>query len=149
MTRVAPVCSPRIAGQAGGRTLEQFLAENQLLHVKLEHEQRGYLWNIYARQCRIVLDTDRDLSFDTGLLAVTYAMSAGGVALGDIDMFAVELAAGRLVMPYDTVCEDGFGYYLKTLPEDLADPVIGLLRSWLISRFVALADLRRAVEPAA
>ena len=62
-------------------------------------------------------------------------MNADGVALADIDMFAPELADGRLVMPFDNVIEDGFGYYLKLRADDLADPAISLFRSWLINRF--------------
>jgi LysR family transcriptional regulator, glycine cleavage system transcriptional activator len=33
MVRVAPLCSPETAATAGGKTLERFLAENELLHV--------------------------------------------------------------------------------------------------------------------
>lgn len=137
MVRVAPVCSPATAAAHAGKTLEQFLADNHLLHVKLENQPRGLLWGIYARQTRIALEVDRDLAFDTALLAVSYAISADGVALADIDMFAPELADGRLVMPYDAVIEDGFGYYLKLRPEDLSDPAISLFRSWLIARFAS------------
>ncbi len=137
MVRVAPVCSPATAARHAGKSLEAFLADNHLLHVKLDNEPRGLLWSIYARQCRIALDADRDLAFDTALLAVSYAIAADGVALADIDMFAPELADGRLVMPYDSVIADGFGYYLKLRPEDLADPAIALFRSWLIARFAA------------
>jgi LysR family glycine cleavage system transcriptional activator len=137
MVRVAPVCSPATAARHAGKPLAQFLADNHLLHVKLQNEPRGLLWSLYARQCRIDIDVDRDLAFDTALLSVSYAMSADGVALADIDMFASELADGRLVMPYDAIIEDGFGYYLKTRPEDLSDPAIGLFRSWLIARFAS------------
>jgi LysR family glycine cleavage system transcriptional activator len=137
MVRVAPVCSPQIAAAHAGKSLDQFLADNDLLHVKLDGEPRGLLWSIYARQCRIELDTDRGLAFDTASLAVGYAMNGSGVALTDIDMFAPEIASGRLVVPYDAVIDDGFGYYLKLRPEDLADPTISLVRSWLIARFAA------------
>jgi LysR family glycine cleavage system transcriptional activator len=41
-------------------------------------------------------------------------------------------------MPYDAVIEDGYGYYLKLHADDLADPAIALLRSWLIARFAAV-----------
>ncbi len=137
MVRVAPVCAPATAARAEGKSLPEFLADNPLLHVKLDGEPRGLLWGIYARQCRIALDVDRGLAFDTALLAVSYAMAADGVALADVDMFAAEIADGRLVMPYDSVIEDGFGYYLKLRPEDLSDPAIALFRSWLIARFAA------------
>ena len=139
MARVAPVCSPRTAAQHQGKSLEAFLADNQLLHVKLDDQPRGFLWSIFARQSGIALDADRDLSFDTSLLAASYAASADGVALADLGMFSAELADGRLVMPYDAGIEDGFGYYLKLGVEDLADPAINLFRSFLISRFAQLA----------
>ncbi len=135
MVRVAPVCAPETAACHAGKSLTDFLADNTLLHVKLDDAPRGLLWGIYARQCRIAIDVDRGLAFDTALLAVRYAMAADGVALADVDMFAGEIAAGRLVMPYPSVIEDGFGYYLSLRPEDLSDPAISLFRSWLIARF--------------
>jgi len=135
MVRVAPVCSPQTAERHRGKPLAQFLADNDLLHVKLEGQPRGLLWATYANQCRIALDVDRGLAFDANSLAVTYAMHSDGVALADIDMFAPDIASGRLCLPYDAVINDGFGYYLKLRPEDLSDPTIGLVRSWLIARF--------------
>ena len=135
MARVAPVCSPATAKAHPGKSLQNFLADNTLLHVKLDDEPRGLLWSIFARQCGILVDVDRDLAFDTALSSVSYAMADDGVALADIDMFAPELAAGKLVMPYDIAVEDGFGYYLKLRAEDLDDPAISMFRSWLINRF--------------
>jgi LysR family glycine cleavage system transcriptional activator len=137
LVRVAPMCSLKVAVANEGKSLEQFLADNHMLHVTLEGEPRGLLWSTFARQMRINLDTSRGLAFDTASLAVGYAMHADGVVLADIDMFASEIASGRLVIPYDAVIEDGYGYYLKLRPEDLSDPSIALFRSWLIAQFVA------------
>jgi LysR family glycine cleavage system transcriptional activator len=136
MVRVAPACSPQTAARHKGQSLETFLADNNLLHVTLDGEPRRLFWSLYGRQTGITIDADRGIAFDTLSLAATYAMSADGVVLADIDMFADELADGRLVMPYDAIIEDGFGYYLKLRPEDLSDPAISLFRSWLINRFV-------------
>ena len=58
--------------------------------------------------------------------------------LGDVDMFAEDIAEGRLVQPFDTVAEDGYGYYLKLHADDLSDPVMAVFRSWMIDRFRAL-----------
>ncbi|WP_404710048.1 LysR substrate-binding domain-containing protein [Sphingomonas sp. MMS24-J13] len=135
LVRVAPLCSPATAAAAEGRSLEQFLRENDLLHVRLEGEPRGLLWTAYADQQRLDLDTSRGMAFDTSITAVRYAQVATGVVLADIDIFAQEIAAGRLVMPYDRASADGFGYYLKTNVEDLADPAIVLLRDWIIRHF--------------
>jgi LysR family glycine cleavage system transcriptional activator len=135
MVRVTPVCSPQIAQQHAGKSLDAFLADNELLHVKLDGEPRGLLWGTFARQFGLPLDTDRGLAFDTAISAVHFARSGAGVALADLDMFAAELASGELVAPYDTSFEDGYGYYLKFHPEDLADPVIATFRTWIIARF--------------
>jgi DNA-binding transcriptional LysR family regulator len=138
MVRVAPLCSPQTAEANAGKSLDAFLAENELLHVKLEGEPRDLLWRSYARQCGLSVATDAGLAFDTAISAAQYAMTAGGVALADIDMFAAEIADGRLVMPYDRILEDGYGYYLKLHAEDLANPAISVFRSWLINRFATL-----------
>lgn len=137
MVRVAPVCSPALAERSAGLGLAAFLAENELLHVKLEGEPRSLLWAAYMRQFGLEVDTDRGMAFDTAISSVEFAMAGEGVALADIDMFAADIAAGRLVAPYDAVIEDGYGYYVKFHPEDLADPVIAQFRSWMIGRFKA------------
>jgi DNA-binding transcriptional LysR family regulator len=138
MVRVAPLCSPETALASQGQSMETFLAEQELLHLKLDGEPRDLLWTAYVRQCGLAVPTHGGLAFDTTIAAAQYAMSANGVFLGDVDMFAQEIADGRLVMPYDAVIEDGYGYYLKLDADDLADPAIAMFRSWLISRFGAL-----------
>jgi LysR family glycine cleavage system transcriptional activator len=135
MVRVSPVCSPELARAGAGKPLARFIADNELLHVKLEGEPRGLLWGAFLARCGVVADTEKGLAFDTALSAVQYAMAGGGVALADVDMFAEEIAAGRLAAPYDVVLEEGYGYHLKFHAEDLADPVASLFRSWLIERF--------------
>ncbi|MDR3508538.1 MAG: LysR substrate-binding domain-containing protein [Caulobacteraceae bacterium] len=145
MVRVTPVCSPELAQGQAGKTLGEFLAQNELLHVKLDNQPRDFLWTTFSRQCGLEIDTDRGLAFDTAMSAVQYAMSGDGVVLADLDMFAGDIAAGRLVAPYDTAFEEGYGYYLKFHPEDLADPVIALFRTWMIARFSA----QQAVKPPA
>jgi DNA-binding transcriptional LysR family regulator len=142
MVRVAPLCSPRTAAAAQGLDLAEFLSTQELLHMKLEDQPRDLLWAAYARQSGLDVHTAEGLAFDTAIAAAQYAMAANGVFLGDIDMFATEIAEAKLVMPYDAVAEEGFGYYLKLHAEDLADPAISLFRSWLISRFVAMRTAR-------
>lgn len=139
-SRVAPVSSPQTAASHAGKPLEQFLADNMLLHVAIEDQPRGFLWRMFARQMGIELQADRDMSFDTVSLAVSYAIKFGGVALADIGMFADEIASGQLCMPYDAVIDDGFSYYLTLRAEDLDDPAISLLRSWFIAGFSAIGN---------
>ena len=138
MVRVAPLCSPETAATAAGQSLEQFLSAQELLHLKLEGQPRDLLWGDYLRRHAISAPAMDGLAFDTAIASAKYAMTSRGVMLGDVDLFAAELAAGQLVMPYDAVIEDGYGYYLKLHADDLADPAIASFRSWLIARFAAL-----------
>jgi LysR family glycine cleavage system transcriptional activator len=142
MVRVAPLCSPETAKAAKGQSLPDFLSHQELLHMKLDDQPRDLLWSSFARQCGLDIDTNAGLAFDTAIAAAQYAMNAEGVVLADIDMFAPEIAQGKLVMPYDTVIEEGYGYYLKLHADDLSDPAISVFRSWLISRFVNMRTVR-------
>ncbi|MBS3927905.1 MAG: LysR family transcriptional regulator [Sphingomonadales bacterium] len=142
MVRVAPLCSPETAKAAEGKTLAEFLAGQELLHLKLDKQPRDLLWGAYLNQSGIALPTDGGLAFDTSISVAKYAMTGGGVFLGDVDMFAAEIASGQLVMPYEAGLEDGYGYYLKLHADDLSDPAISVFRSWLIARFAALRQHR-------
>jgi DNA-binding transcriptional LysR family regulator len=146
MVRVAPLCSPETAKAAVGQSCAQFLAKQELLHIKLAGQPRDLLWSNYARQTGLDIDTREGLAFDTAIAAAQYAMGGAGVTLADVDMFAAEIADGRLIMPYHAVIEEGYGYYLKLHADDLADPAIATFRSWLIGRFM---DMKTAQSPIA
>ena len=140
MVRVAPLCSPETAAISYEKSQEEFLQSQELLHLKLDDEPRDLLWTAYLRQSGLSVPSTGGLAFDTAVAAAQYAMTASGVFLGDVDMFAQEIADGRLAMPYDSIIEDGYGYYLKLHADDLADPAISMFRSWLINRFGALRE---------
>lgn len=138
LVRVAPLCSPATAAEGRGKSLGEFLAGQELLHLKLDNQPRELLWSAYLRQSGIDLEVAAGLAFDTSIAAARYAMASGGVILGDVDMFAGEIAQGHLVMPFEAIIEDGYGYYLKLHADDLADSQIAVFRSWLIAKFGAL-----------
>ena len=138
MARIAPLCSPQTAVAAQGRSLGEFLAGQELLHLKLDNQPRDLLWGDYQRRQGIRVPDQSGLAFDTAIAAARYAMMSGGVMLGDMELFRDEIARGLLAMPYDAVVEDGYGYYLKLHADDLSDPAIAVFRSWLIARFGAL-----------
>jgi len=135
MSRVTPACSPRLLADHAGKSLRQFIAENELLHVKLEGESPGMIWDAFSHHFGLSVQTDRGLAFDTAALAAQYAASGEGVALLDIDLFAQDIAAGVLVTPFGETFEDGYGYFLSLAAEDLADPVISVFREWMIRNF--------------
>lgn len=140
MVRVTPVCHPDLAARWRGRSLADFIAGNDLLHVRLDGQPRHYLWEMFVRQADCPgVKVDRGLVFDTAQLAVQYALSGDGVALVDTNLFSDALADGRLVQPYPHSLDDGYGYYLAIHPDDLGDATLSLFRSWLIRRFAGAA----------
>ncbi len=143
MTRVEPLCSPETAKAAEGKSIREFLSVEELLHVKLDNQPRDLLWSDYLRRHGIDFPLNSGLAFDTSVALAKYAMTSGGVMLGDVDMFATEIEKGLLVVPYDAMIEDGYGYYLKLRADDLSDPAITQFRSWLIGRF---SDFRQQAE---
>ena len=135
MERLAVVCAPAASGSDGVPDLQTLIARHDVLHVRLAGHPHGHMWRLMARAAgRPDLAVDGGLVFDTAQLAVQYALSGDGLALVDPVLFAEDLAAGRLVAPFQTRLASGYGYYLVTAPEDL-DEAAAPFRSWLIRRF--------------
>ncbi len=135
MSRVTPGCSPHLAAAQADKPLAQFVADNELLHVKLDGESPGMIWDAFSRHFDLGVQTSRGLAFDTAALAAQYAASGEGVALLDVDLFAQDIASGVIATPFAETFEDGYGYFLNLAAEDLADPVISVFRAWMIRNF--------------
>jgi DNA-binding transcriptional LysR family regulator len=150
--RLSLLCHPSVAARCAGRSVPEFIEANELVHVRIADLPRHHLWSQYVRQSNLnSLNVERGLVFDTAVLAVQYALSGEGLALVDTNLFGEEIRTGRLVKPFDISLDDGYGYYLITHPEGLADTAIALFRSWLIERFgsganTAPANLHLAVS---
>lgn len=146
MVRSTIVCTPAIAEAHRGLTLSEFVARNELLHVRIENEPRDSVWSGFLGRCGLQARTDRGLAFDTAALAMGAAAIGAGIAIADMDMFADDIATGRLVAPYDVVQEGLHGYFLVMQAEDLSEPTLALVRSWMIDRF-ARSPARLPDEP--
>jgi DNA-binding transcriptional LysR family regulator len=134
--RLCLLCHPSLAARHAGKDLPTFLADSELIHVRLAGMPRHHLWAQFLRQTGITsVSVERGLVFDTAVMAVQYALSGEGVVLVDEYLFAEEIRSGKLVRPYEGSLDDGYGYYLFTHPEALGDTAVALFRSWLIERF--------------
>ena len=134
--RLTILCHPDLVKDKKPDDLAQFIAENEIVHVKFDKQPRYHVWERFIRQAEIInVNVDRGSVFDTAILAAKYVMSGQGIALLDPALFLEELASGTIVRPFDISLDDGYGYYLLTHPDDLTNDTISLFRSWLIHQF--------------
>ena len=145
--RLSILCHPDTAAAHRGKSLAAFIASNEIVHVRIADLPRHYLWSQFVRQTGLSgVNVERGLVVDTAVLAAQYALGAQGIALLDTKLFAEEIGDGRLVKPFEAMLDDGYGYYLTTHPEGLADTAIALFRSWLIERFGRAAEAHPPVQ---
>jgi DNA-binding transcriptional LysR family regulator len=146
--RLTILCHPDTQRRHAGKDLAAFIEANEIIHVRINDLPRHHMWAEFVRQAGVgPVGIDRGMVFDTAMLAVQYAASGDGLALVDANLFAAEIAEGRLVRPFDTMLDDGYGYYLITHPDGLGDMAIAFFRSWLIQRFGSAAEAARPAAP--
>jgi LysR family glycine cleavage system transcriptional activator len=127
---IFPVCSPALLHAEKPLRRPEDLAHHTLLHATVSRED-WQLW-LTAAGLPTSLATRRGLSFDQSFMAIQAAVEGLGVALGRTRFVEADIAAGRLVVPFDVVLPADAGFYIVA-PEATADaPKIALFRDWLI-----------------
>lgn len=127
---IFPVCSPALRNGPKPLRRPEDLAHHTLLHTTMLRED-WQLW-LTAAGLPVSLALRRGLSFDQSFMALQAAVDGLGVALGRSRLVDADIAAGRLVVPFDVVLPADAGYYVVA-PEETADtPKIALFRDWLM-----------------
>jgi LysR family transcriptional regulator, glycine cleavage system transcriptional activator len=128
---IFPVCSPALL--AGERPLKrpQDLAHHTLIHATLARED-WQLW-LTAAGLPTALASRPGLTFDLSLMALQAAIDGLGVALGRTPFVEADIAAGRLVVPFDVKLPAEAGFYVVAPQETAQTPKIALFRDWLIA----------------
>ena len=125
-----PVCSPALMKGTKRLRRPQDLVDHTLLHTTVGRED-WQLW-LTAAGLPVSLALRRGLSFDQSFMALQAAMDGLGIALGRSSLVGADIAAGRLVVPFDVILPADAGYYVVA-PEETADATkITLFRDWLI-----------------
>ena len=125
---VFPVCSPQTA--AGDRPLREpgDLADHELLHVGGYRED----WPMWFERAGLKdFDVSRGPHFDQSITAIHAAINGMGVVLGRSTLVAGELAAGRLVAPFDIKLAGEDAYWITAPPALGKRPHIVAFRNWL------------------
>jgi DNA-binding transcriptional LysR family regulator len=110
--QVFPVCSPSlITKDKPLKTPRDLIQHHQLIH--LDWEAQGLPWPNWRMWMLAAgirdFDDSAGLHFSLTSLAVQAAINGQGVALGDSNLVADDLAAGRLVKPFELSLRDRIG----------------------------------------
>ncbi|HWI27167.1 MAG TPA: transcriptional regulator GcvA [Stellaceae bacterium] len=139
---IFPVCSPAVLKSGKPLKRPQDLAQHTLIHGSLTRED-WQLW-LTAAGLPTALATRPGLTFDLSLMAIQAAIDGLGVALGRTPFVEADIAAGRLVVPFDVKLPAEAGYYVVAPEEAAETPKIAVFRDWLIG-----VAARSPVVPAA
>jgi LysR family transcriptional regulator, glycine cleavage system transcriptional activator len=134
---IFPVCSPKL--RDGPKPLAQpdDLRHHTLIHLDWDLEDvNAPNWRMWLLAAGIHdIDFTRGPVFSMMSLALQAAIEGHGVALASSVLVAGDLAAGRLVVPFDlSVCDPvDFAYHI-VVPKRTANlPKVAAFRSWLRS----------------
>lgn len=126
---VFPVCSPGLL--AGPRPLNE---PADLRHHTLLHDEMREDWRMWLLAAGVDgVDPARGPGFSQSSTVVQAAIQGLGVALGRSVLVADDLAAGRLVKPFDVSLPSRYGYYAVCSPSAADRPKIAAFRDWLLS----------------
>jgi LysR family glycine cleavage system transcriptional activator len=129
--RLYPVCSPRLLNDTKPLRKPADLAHHTLLHATVSRDD----WNLWLTAADLphAIAARRGLTFDMGFMAIQAAVEGLGVALGREHLVEADIAAGRLVAPFDTVLPQDAGHYVVTPEATANSPKVALFRDWLIA----------------
>ena len=127
-----PLCSPRLLeGEHPLRSPED-LRFHTLLHDDTRYEGRPD-WATWLKAAAVDnVDSTHGVHFNHVNLALTAAVEGQGVVLSIKALASDDIAAGRLVIPFDIGLPLEYAYYLITLEEVTDHPHTAAFRAWLI-----------------
>ncbi|HQC80048.1 MAG TPA: transcriptional regulator GcvA [Accumulibacter sp.] len=136
------VCSPRLLYGMRPLTTPNDLRRHNLLHdeSKIELLDRP-LWAEWLQLAGVTgISPDAGTHFSDPGLVLSAAIDGVGVALASKPLVEAEVAAGRLIMPFDIVIHRAQAYYL-VVPEAVADrPIVSVFRDWLLVESVKVHE---------
>ena len=146
-TRVHPVCSPGFLKQCPTLRSPQGLAGRTLLHIDWTTQDETWpSWKMWLLAAGVSgVDPARGPRFSDVAMAIQAAAEGHGIALVSDVLAADDLAAGRLVRPFDLSVYVDFAYYVVCPPEKSDVPKVGLFCDWLCAE--ADATERAALNP--
>lgn len=124
---VYPVCSPEFLERSGPVS-----KPSDLLAAPLIHNSSTERWADWFAENGVAMRRPRGgIVVDDYALALEYALSGQGVALGRDILIQADLAAGRLIAPVPAGMRSRFAYYLVRSPTNPPSDNATLFAAWL------------------
>jgi LysR family glycine cleavage system transcriptional activator len=141
-----PVCAPRLMAGPKGLRKHADIKNVPLLHddiMRLGDRTPG--WQSWVEAAGIAdIDLAKGRRFGQSNMSIQAAIEGLGVALGRLPLVADDLAAGRLVRPFDLAIPSGYDYYFVCPQRQLAAPKIVAFRTWLLTETAAFLQATSA-----
>jgi LysR family transcriptional regulator, glycine cleavage system transcriptional activator len=135
--KVFPVCSPKIISKEKPLKVPRDLLKHTLIHLDWDAQGSPWPnWRMWMMAAGVKdFDSTAGLHFDHTALAVQAAIDGFGVALGDSNLVADDLAAGRLIKPFELSLKApaDFAYYVISPVETAEQPMIKAFREWCLT----------------
>lgn len=126
---VFPVCAPSFL--EGTPALHK---ASDLARFTLIHDDFHIDWAMWLRSVGVEgVDAHRGPVYHSSEHAVQAAVMGEGIALGRSALVADDLAAGRLVRPFELRLPAGLAYYVVYPPKASQQPKVKAFRDWLFS----------------
>lgn len=145
---IVPVCSPALR-QGGRRKPDpRDLLRHTLLEVDWHSQGANWPnWETWLDAANLKgVRHGRTVCFAHSALAIQAAIDGQGIALGDSTLIADDLAAGRLVKPFDLALRGPkqFAYFLVSRRSIAKGTIEALFRDWLLREIAAPPAVKRA-----
>lgn len=147
---VFPVCSPKIITKERPLKTPRDLLRYTLIHLDWEAQGSPWPnWKMWMKAAGINEFDDRaGLHFGQTSYAVQAAIDGLGVALGDSNLVADDLAAGRLVKPFELSLRapKSFAYFIISRIDTTDAPLVDAFRDWCLGE-AKVTENRAAQAP--
>jgi LysR family transcriptional regulator, glycine cleavage system transcriptional activator len=132
-----PVCAPAL--MSGPHPL---LVPADLRHHTLLHGDESPGWQVWLERAGVggTIDLDHGPRFDDSSLVLEAAIEGQGVALTRSALAALDLAAGRLIRPFDISIPFPLAYWLVCLEGRADHPRIRAFREWILKEAALQGD---------
>lgn len=130
----APACSPRLIAEGRPLVAPADLRRHVLIHDETvpDLEDRPS-WVTWLRLADVDgVDATRGPRFNSQALAIEAAIAGQGVVLVPKVLISADVAAGRLIVPFDLSVPSRYAYYLVTPQAVSARPAVRAFHDWLM-----------------